>query len=600
MRRIEHLLTGRPWCFAPDPHREGERLGFHRRDFDDDRWPTITPPACFEAGRPELAFYAGACWHRLQFPTPEGLLDGRHVVLRFEGVNLRARVWLNDALLGEHRDAFLPFEFDVDDHLHAVGDNLLVVEADNAGHPEDVPGPHTGWRIFGGILREAGLYATPASHIRSVRIDARPRITGPDAAPDEPVAGDVSLRVTALGPGSRPTPAQVSVTITDVAGGQVARLGPESLTLEPGDDATVTLTGQLATITPWSPGSPACYDAAIELVVEGQAEPDRLTERFGFRAIEANPDGLRLNGRPIFLQGFNRHEDSPRTDMAVDHTLTRSDLQAMKQAGANFIRLCHYPHHPAELDLCDELGLLAMGEIPLYFWNDEAEGLARQAERGAVAERQLRSMIERDANHPSLIFWSVSNETQESDPAVIETNRSLIRLAKSLDPTRLCVHVSNHWISHPHFEEDDVICVNHYPSMDFSMRASDQGPAKDRSRATETWRRNLAEVRRLHPDKPVMVAEFGYCSFPGTFDHAMGEDEHARVLEAEFAAFDQPWLCGALVWCWADHAWPAGRFLGGLSVSPFGVVSRDRRELAPFHAIQRLFQSKAPSHTPVA
>ena len=153
--------------------------------------------------------------------------------------------------------------------------------------------------------------------------------------------------------------------------------------------------------------------------------------------------GLLLNGRPIFLTGFNRHEDSPRVGMVPDMETTRRDLEDMVRMGCNFVRLCHYPHDPRELDLCDELGLLVMAEIPLYWWNGLEEGEEACAHKLDAAKRQLSNMIRRDINHPAIVFWSVSNETEEQRPEVAAGNRELVRLAKELDPTRLAVHVSS-------------------------------------------------------------------------------------------------------------------------------------------------------------
>ena len=187
----------------------------------------------------------------------------------------------------------------------------------------------------------------------------------------------------------------------------------------------------------------------------------------GFRGIKTRGTDLLLNGKKIFLMGFNRHEDSPRTDAAFDAETMRRDLKMMKEAGCNFIRLCHYPHHPAELDLCDELGLLAKCEIPMWgdYWGEEAFR-KNHAARSEAAERQLRKMIARDRNHPSVIIWSVSNETCEQEPAVTETNRRLVRLAKELDPSRLATHVSNRWQGpDSRWHEDDIICCNGYPAV---------------------------------------------------------------------------------------------------------------------------------------
>ena len=199
-------------------------------------------------------------------------------------------------------------------------------------------------------------------------------------------------------------------------------------------------------------------------------------------------------------------------------------------------------------------------------------------------------MIERDYNHPSIIFWSVSNETREDEQEVRESNNELIRKARALDPTRLCVHVSNRWMSHPSFDEDDVICVNAYPSLDIKDRG--HVPGSDSKDAAEFWRTELAKLHQAYPSKPILVTEFGYCSFAGTHSHAFGEDEHAKALEAEFAAMDEMNICGATVWCWADHPWPPGRFLCGLSISPYGVVGRDRRKLKPFWVARRMFRAR--------
>ena len=227
----------------------------------------------------------------------------------------------------------------------------------------------------------------------------------------------------------------------------------------------------------------------------------------------------------------------------------------------------------------------------MYFWNDKTEGRQTQESRAKTAARQLERMILRDANHPAVIFWSVSNETNEDDaPAVAESNRALIRRACELDPTRLCVHVSSHWTTHPNFAEDAVICVNHYPSLNWSQR--ERGKSLDLGHSVDVWSRELEKLHRQYPSKPILITEFGYCSFAGTFETAFGEDDHARVLEAEFGGFNKPFICGAAIWCWADHAWPAGRFAGGLTVSPYGVLSRSRRKLKPFWTARAMFRAR--------
>lgn len=588
MKERQMIELASPWRCCPDPHRDGEALGFWRADLDFPLWREVAVPSCFEACCADLNGYEGVVWYRLAFSVPAAWRGGR-LVLRFGAVNYRATVWLNGECLGEHRDGFLPFEFEIGGKIGWDGSNLLVVSVDNAHHEGDVPGMHVGWSGYGGIIREVSLYSTPPVYIDRVRIEAKPEAQG----------GRLAVRALIRNAGSTAASTGLDVAVHDANGKQCLQLQAPPGTLNAGAVDEITLTGTLAGARPWSPADPVLYLAAVRLTA-GDKAGDEVAASFGFRHIEATPEGLRLNGERIFLTGFNRHEDSPRTAMATDLKTVRQDLERMKEAGANFVRLCHYPHHPAELDLCDRLGLLVLSEIPLYFWNDSVEGRRTQAARVASASRQLEGMIVRDFNHPCVIFWSVSNETQEGEPGVAEGNRALIRLARALDPSRLCVHVMNRWeYGHAQFDEDDVVCINSYPTMDFESRGHQPGTF-DLGDAVTRQRARIGDLHGKYPSKPILIAEFGYCSFAGTFGHAFGEDEHAKSLQAEFASFDAPYICGVAIWCWADHPWPAGRFFNGLRMAPFGVVSRDRRRLRPYWAAQAMFRARHGCPVPVS
>lgn len=584
MHDREKLELNGLWNFTPDPHGDGEKLGFWKADHESRLWREVEVPSCFEVGGPNFDCYEGLGWYRRSFHLPAAWRSSR-VVLRFAGVNYRAKVWLNGQLLGQNVDGFLPFEFELGNHARWDASNILTVAVDNTPHDEDLPGRFIGWRNFGGILREVQLSASDPLHIACLNVTATPGQAG----------GEIVCRVRLSNEREVAADVRLDLAIHDGAGKAITTLAPCAARIAAGASTDTIIRGIVANVAPWSPATPVLYQAVAQLTVQNQVV-DRANTRFGVRQVEAIATGLRLNGQPIFLTGFNRHEDSPRTAMATDLAITRQDLEQMKEAGANFVRLCHYPHHPAELDLCDELGLLVMCEIPLYKGETTTE---INAGRVAAARRQLQCLIERDANHPSVVFWSVSNETSDQKPDVAESNRALIRLARELDSTRLCVHVSDHWIEHPNFAEDDVICINYYPSIDFPIRGRE--PGSDLAPAVEKWRTQLAALHRRYPTKPIFVTEFGYGSFAGTFGNAFGEDEHAHVIESDFAAMTAaPFVCGAAIWCWADHPWPAGRYLGGLALSPFGVVSRDRRPLKPFWKAREKFRAKQGLTTPPA
>lgn len=580
-------LTGL-WRFQPDPAGTGLRHGYVDPAYDDHLWREVSVPVDFETCHPGLDTYEGTGWFRRSVHVP---LEwrGKRVALRFEGVNAHAQAWVNGHEVGAWNDPFLPFEMDVMGPLMLGTHNVIVVRVDNERRRGDVPGMQRGWRNYGGILREVVLIATDPCYMARLSVRAAPAEGG----------GYLGLQAYVRNTRHEAVVARVDAVLARAEGAAEASnpvyLAGDPSLIAPGAEVALRLSGYVPGVALWTPDSPSRYTMRVVLVVEGNDVSGAVDHReacIGFRSIEAREGQLLLNGTPIYLTGFNRHEDSPRTNMRPDPILVRRDLKLMKDAGANFVRLCHYPHDPAELDLCDELGLLVMTEIPLYWWVGEDEGQEAASASLVAARRQLEALIWRDRCHPSVILWSVSNETHEERDEVAAGNRELVRLAKSLDPTRLAVHVSDHWQHYPNFEVDDVICVNGYPSV--GPLAGGEDPGFDLARSTAFWRDGLAMLHAMYPDKPVLVTEFGYTSLLDVIDSAFSGEVHATVLEAEFAGMDASYVCGATVWCWADHAWPPATFAfcGHLAVSPYGVLTRDRRSKPAFHTVRRLFRRR--------
>ncbi len=581
------------WRFQPDPAGEGEKLSYMTTNYDDMHWRQVRVPADFSLCHPALQMYEGVGWFRRKIHIPARWRDQR-IWLHFEGVNDHAKVWLNGQVVGSHEHGFLPFDIDIQEGARFGEQNVIVVRADNIHRPGELPGMQRGWRAFGGILREVALWAADPLHIAQVQVVGQGQSLGVAAQP----VGHIMLQATVTNDRSVAVTSKVRAQVLD-GDAVLADFVTSTLPLAPSATTEVTLQGPVPDAQLWSPDVPNLYTVQVslhELTTDDALETapvDLQSIRTGFRTLEVRDGELLLNGNPLFLTGFNRHEDSPRTNMCPDLDRVRQDLAAMKKAGSNFVRLCHYPHHPAELDLCDELGLLAMGEIPLYWWNGEEAGEENFISKIEAAKYQLGAMIVRDIHHPSLIFWSVSNENQEQRPEVAAGNRELVRLAKQLDPSRLAVHVSDHWQQHPNFEADDVLCVNAYPSV----WALQQDPTYDLAQSTVFWRDQLAALHAQYPDKPILVTEFGAMSFHGVRGGTYGEDTHAAVLDHEFQGMDAPYICGTTVWCWADHPWPGpGTFGNTVAQSPYGVLNRERQPRAPFRTIRRLFREKQGLH----
>ncbi len=557
------------WRFCPDPFDEGAAAGWAAPDFDDSGWNPVTLPTVFDRCGPGLAGYEGKGWFRgralvtLLSPFP---------VLTFGAVNYRAQVWLNGILVGENPDPFLPFTLPVKDALRPDMENTLAVCVDNTRRDGDVPGLQRGWRPYGGILRPVALVGRNAVHFESVTVD-----------------GAADGTVTVLARIANRTDREVAVRLLAVVAVPEETdtrhwaLPEDDGVLPAGATLARTLTDRFAAPDLWSPETPARFQATVTLSDAEQGTLlDSRTVDFGFRTVSIDGGRILLNGRPIFLRGFNRHEDSPTHDARVDPATAEADLRAMKVAGANFVRLCHYPHDPSTLTLCDALGLLAMAEIPLYWWGDRPED---HDVKLATARRQLECLIERDRSHPSVIFWSVSNETSESDPVVAAGNQELVRLAKRLDPTRLAVHVSHTWQQHPSFEGDDVLCVNGYPTW---FPRPDGAPGY-------RWRDELAILAARYPGKPILVAEFGHPAIERVASGQVAEGRQSDAIQAQFDDLTGALqVCGATLWCWADHAWPEDRWLANLTTSPFGVVTRARTPKRALETVTSLFALRRP------
>jgi hypothetical protein len=257
--------------------------------------------------------------------------------------------------------------------------------------------------------------------------------------------------------------------------------------------------------------------------------------------------------------------------------------------------------------MCDELGLLVMCEIPLYMWQGIKESGDDYHKVYETAARQLEKMINRDYHHPSVIMWSVSNETWPGFLEVAGANTKLVALAKRLDPSRLALHVSDHWRDdlpdgrsrQDHFGEDDVIGINGYPHRIFrkdgrilsSWHDDIRGATFDPNLIADFWSHGLEMLHAEYPNKPILVTEYGWRS-------DSGYKQQADFIAAAAPGMKKPWLAGATIWCWADHPWSSDQ---EIRLSPYGIYTRDRKPKpqaveATKHAFNELREYFAATH----
>ena len=533
-----------------DPSAEAkpaaEDRGWIERAFDDSGWLEIPVPSSWNKAVPDLWSYEGHGWYRKRVVIPRRW-QGRRVWFVSEGANYRTVLYVNGRLAGAHDGGYTPFRIPIGQHLDCGAENVLAVSCDNLPRPERVPGGQFDWWNHGGLYRSVALEAAGDSIIEDLTIAAVPegghgrvRITVAARSARNDGWATCSLRL--LDPDGRPVPLEESASVASAHWRDGAAELHFDLLLE--------------NARRWSPGQPDLYRARIVLP-GGDGWEDEREVRFGVRAIEVCGSQLLLNGEPLLIKGLNRYEDYPTTGRSLDEAYLRADLERVKGLGANAIR-CHFPNHRRHYELCDEMGILNLAELPLYQWGrplvktDSAEALPS-------AKAQLEEMIAALKNHPSVFMWSVSNENltaarsdKPEDIALAQQtacgNIELVALARRLDPTRPVVEVSNCWPGDPVLEHTDLCAVNVYVGVE-------GGAFKGRVPAlAEEMKRRLRLLRDRYPGKPILAGEFGSWAIRGMHTpYFPGEEYQAELIRAFWNGMKEiPGVAGGFIWCFAD------------------------------------------------
>ncbi|MBR3691919.1 MAG: hypothetical protein IKL89_04400 [Clostridia bacterium] len=534
-------------------------------------WRKVSLPADIAHCIPERPHAAGVYWFRRRIRIP-GTYCGRRVFLRFDAVNYDCSVFIGESHICKNEEGFLPFEAEITDFVRPGCEETLSLRVDTRRTPGQLPTSFF-WKNCGGIIRDITLYATGDAFLSDAYV------TGDHL-------GNTSLRAERCGDCEGLT---LEVKITDSDGHVLSCDAADC------DGNSYSAQHTLANISPWSPDTPTLYRAEFTLLRDG-TPLDRVSRTFGFRTVEAKDGKILLNGKEIFLKGFNRHEDHPTSGGAANVRVVTEDFKKIKESGANFIRMCHYPRDVRELQTADRLGLCLLVEIPLCGYPATRIGMTEpdaKCPNEAVyfhARTCLERMIRRDRSHPSVIIWSVSNENEEPEECVIRNQDALIRIAKSMDPTRLATHVSNHSRHKERksfFREDDVICFNTYRTI--FGRIYNKNADFDPAEAGEAIAETVRGLRADFPDKPVIVTEYGYRTCD-SFDGPEDEKIQAAAVAAEYAGARKT-ANGASVWLYADHLWPKDNGIAD-DVSEYGLLRRDRSEKEAFRVYAELMKKE--------
>lgn len=568
------------WDFKTDPQGVGEDGGWFN-GLSDSR--PIAVPGSWNEQYEDLFNYLGLAWYVRRTYVPASW-QGQRVFLRVGSACYQAAVYVNGERVGSHEGGHLPFAFEVTSLLRWDAENTIAVSVENELKPTRVPSgnmntalgpfashPRTTYDFFpfAGIHRPVVLYSVPQTFVDDVTV-----VTEIDGA-------DGVVRVSAQL--NRPLTARGMLTL----GGDDTRVEAELAFV----DGAATAELRVPDARLWSDKDPYLYDLTL------QAAGDRYTLKVGVRTIAVQGGQILLNGQPVQLNGFGRHEDFIASGKGLNLPLMVKDYQLMRWTGANAYRTSHYPYSEEEMQLADREGFLIIDEIPavsLQFENDE-----NAAERLRVCLQQIDELVARDKNHPSVVMWCVANEPMPgslnlsnlsgaaaADPTVIRGKQfldTLLARTRELDSTRLVTLVTVMGGPQSWMEGCDVVCMNRYWGWYVLGGQLDEARAALEQELDQVW----ATWQR-----PIIMTEFGADTMAGMHGHpnVMWTEEY----QAEFirmhleTAAARPYVAGMQVWNFADFAAVQSIMrVGGLNMK--GVFTRTRQPKLAAHVLREFW-----------
>lgn len=458
---------------------------------DPPRVPTENPTGCYKR----------------DFTVPDAWSDKR-VVLRFEGVDSAFHVWANGQAVGFSKGSRIPAEFDITQSVKP-GKNSVSVKVYQWSDGTYCEDQDMWW--LSGIFRNVYLIALPESHVWDVEVRTELDNTYTDATLSVGAAVQAS------------SDCKLEAILLDADRKQVAR-AEESVAASAEGEVHVQLAMPVSNPAKWTAETPDLYTLLLKLIDSSGKTLEVTPLKVGFRQVEIKNGQLLVNGVAIKLKGVNRHEHHPELGRAVPLETMIQDILLMKRHNINAVRTSHYPDDPRWYDLCDQYGIYLIDECDL-----ETHGFALLKDwqgnptddpewRDACVDRMVR-MIERDKNRPSVIMWSLGNESNFG-----RNHEAMAEVTRKLDPTRPI-----------HYEGDYKLKTADVYSLMYAhlnqIIAIGKGEHK------------IEGAFQDYREKPFILCEYA---------HAMGNGP-GGLLEYWDAVYAYPRLQGGFIWEWCDH-----------------------------------------------
>lgn len=421
----EHRCFDFDWKFLLNAPEEAKSSAFDDSEWADVQLPhdwSLTLPYLSprEGGKPSMGFMQGGLgWYRKSFTVPYGWKD-RRVSIEFDGVYHNATVYVNGCEVGFHPYGYTAFAYDITDYVLPGRENVIAVKVDHTDCPT------SRWYSGSGIYRHVWINVTDPVHVGLWgTFVSTPSVSAESAS--------VSVETTLENDSPKDTKVLLTSEIIDPSGRTVAKASTAAV-LAVSAHEVLEQTFSLEAPALWDIDSPQLYTLVTTLRCKGKIV-DRVETPFGVRDIRFDPDeGFFLNGRSVKMKGGDIHQDAGSLGVAIPDRAHERRVALMKETGFNAIRCSHNPPAREFLDVCDRLGMLVIDESfdkwkSGYYskWYDE------------WWKADIAAMVLRDRNHPSIVLWSVGNETREQSDTSGDGAarlRALRAECERLDPTR--------------------------------------------------------------------------------------------------------------------------------------------------------------------
>lgn len=575
------------WKFCFDPDSVGEQEGWPRTGLADA--VSMPVPASFADlfTTEEERDYCGDFWYETEFYRPCDVQD-RRLILRFGSIAHRAVVYCNGQKVAEHEGGFLPVICDVTEEAKKEGPNRLVVKVNNELSEETLPcgavkrlrsgrklaKPYFDFFHYAGIQRSVYLLLLPGQGI--VDYSTAYELEGENAR--------VKYGVECAGEG------RVRVSLLTETG--------ETAALSEGMQGTLHV--EKARL--WEVRNAYLYTLKIEFFQEGK-KVDEYQDQVGIRTIDVAEERIKVNGRPVYLKGFGKHEDFEVIGRGFHWAVAKRDFECMKWTGANCFRTSHYPYAEEWYRLADQEGFLVIDEVPavgmkrsiMNFVEAGTGNYTAFFESPSVSvlkenhKKQIREMILRDKNRPCVLAFSLFNEPETTSEASEKYFTDIFQYARELDPQRRPLTGALEKDSSPQdckcFPLLDFICLNRYYGWYIHG-----GPELEE--AVEEFREEMEAWQKKNLQVPLVFTEFGADTLAS--EHKLPgvmwtQEYQNRYMETSFAVMDEySFVQGELAWNFADFQTQEG--IMRVNGNKKGIFTRNRQPKDVAYVLKRRWE----------